>query len=89
MGLPASDKTHLAERLVPIINAAWYSADKTREMANDWDYSDLGRNRQSKRMRAFTDFEKSRGRFVVFDFVCPTKATRENLMKTLLIGWTL
>lgn len=78
MGLPGSGKTYLAERLVPIINAAWYNADKIREMANDWDFSEIGRDRQSKRMRAFADFEKSHGRFVVCDFVCPTRATREN-----------
>ena len=78
MGLPGSGKTYLAERLVPIINAAWYNADKIRGMANDWDFSDTGRDRQSKRMRVFADFEKSHGRFVVCDFVCPTRATREN-----------
>ncbi|GIS41435.1 MAG: hypothetical protein Ct9H90mP13_12810 [Pseudomonadota bacterium] len=39
-GLPGSGKTYLAERLVPILNAAWYNADKLREMANDWDFSD-------------------------------------------------
>ena len=47
-------------------------------MANDWDFSDEGRARQSNRMRTFADFEKSHGRFVVCDFVCPTKDTREN-----------
>ena len=78
MGLPGSGKTYLTKRLVPIIKAAWYNADKVREMANDWDFSDDGRKRQSKRMRNFADFEKSHGRFVVCDFVCPTKLTREN-----------
>ena len=29
-------------------------------------------------MRAFADFEKSHGRLVICDFVCPTKITREN-----------
>ena len=77
MGLPGSGKTYLAERLAPVIDAAWYNADKVREMANDWDFSDKGRERQSKRMRAFADFEKSHGRFVICDFVCPTKITRE------------
>ena len=77
MGLPGSGKTYLAERLAPVINAAWYNADKVREMANDWDFSDQGRERQSKRMRTFADFEKSHGRFVICDFVCPTKTTRE------------
>ena len=78
MGLPGSGKTYLTERLVPLINAAWYNADKVREMSNDWDFSDEGRTRQSNRMRTFADFEKSHGRFVVCDFVCPTRETREN-----------
>ena len=78
MGLPGSGKTYLTERLVPLIDAAWYNADKVREMANDKDFSIQGRQRQSKRMRAFADFEKENGRFVVCDFVCPTKETRKN-----------
>ena len=85
MGLPGSGKTYLTERLVPLLNAAWYNADKVREMANDWDFSDEGRNRQSMRMRTFTDFEKSHGRFVVCDFVCPTEATRENFDADLIV----
>ena len=59
MGLPGSGKTYLTERLVPLISAAWYNADKVREMANDWDFSDEGRERQSKRMRTFADFVTS------------------------------
>ena len=78
MGLPGSGKTFLTERLVPLINAAWFNADNVREMANDWDFSDEGRTRQSNRMRTYADFEKANGRFVVCDFVCPTKETREN-----------
>lgn len=85
MGLPGSGKTYLTERLVPLISAAWYNADKVREMANDWDFSDEGRDRQSKRMRTFADFEKSHGRFVVCDFVCPTKATRENFDADIVV----
>ena len=78
MGLPGSGKTYLTERLVPLIQAAWYNADKVREMANDWDFSDNGRSRQSNRMKTFADFEKSNGRMVICDFVCPTKETRAN-----------
>ena len=58
MGLPGSGKTYLTERLQPLLQAAWYNADKVREMANDWDFSDEGRKRQSNRMRTFADFEK-------------------------------
>tara|TARA_B100002019_G_scaffold68394_1_gene58919 strand:- start:36 stop:446 length:411 start_codon:yes stop_codon:yes gene_type:complete len=78
MGLPGSGKTYLTERLQPLLKAAWYNADKVREMANDWDFSDDGRRRQSMRMRSFADFEKKHGRYVLCDFVCPTKETRAN-----------
>ena len=77
MGLPGSGKTYLTERLVPIIGSAWLNADKIREMANDWDFSEEGRIRQSNRMKTLADFEKSHGRIVVCDFVCPTMETRQ------------
>ena len=77
MGLPGSGKTFLTERLVPLLNAAWYNADKLREMSNDWDFSNEGRLRQSKRMRTFADFEKNNGRWVVCDFVAPTEKARK------------
>jgi len=85
MGLPGSGKTYLTERLVPLIKSAWYNADKVREMANDWDFSEEGRTRQSNRMRTFADFEKSNGRFVICDFVCPTKETRANFNADIII----
>ena len=85
MGLPGSGKTYLTERLVPLLEAAWYNADKVRTMANDWDFSESGRLRQSMRMKNFADFEKANGRFVVCDFVCPTKETRENFEPDIVI----
>ena len=78
MGLPGSGKTYLAERMQPILNAAWYNADKVREMANDWDFSPQGRIRQSLRMKNLADYEKSHGRIVICDFVCPTSETKIN-----------
>ena len=54
MGLPGSGKTYLAERLQPLLEAAWYNADKVREMANDWDFSPEGRIRQSMRTVSYT-----------------------------------
>ena len=72
MGLPGSSQTYLTERLVPLIGAAWFNADKVREMANDWDFSEEGRVEQSNRMKSIADFEKNHGRLVVCDFVCPT-----------------
>jgi adenylylsulfate kinase len=78
MGLPGSGKTYLAERMQPILRAAWYNADIVREMANDWDFSPEGRIRQSLRMKNLADFEKNQGRIVICDFVCPTHETKEN-----------
>ena len=85
MGLPGSGKTYLAERLQPLLESAWYNADKVREMANDWDFSPKGRLRQSMRMRTFADYEKSHGRIVICDFVCPTKDTQKNFAPDVTI----
>ena len=54
-------------------------------MANDWDFSEEGRTRQSNRMRAMADFEKSHGRYVICDFVCPTKETRKEFNADFVI----
>ena len=86
MGLPGSGKTYLAERLQPLLNAAWYNADKVRKMANDWDFSPEGRVRQSLRMRNLADFEKKHNRTVLCDFVCPTKET-QNIFHPDIIIW--
>ena len=77
MGLPGSGKTYLAQRLQPLLNAAWFNADRVREMANDWDFSPEGRTRQSLRMKAMADYESENNRIVNCDFICPTSETRE------------
>ena len=77
MGLPGAGKTWLAERLQQHLQCAWYNADAVRKMANDWDFSTEGRTRQSLRMKAVADYEKSHDRTVICDFVCPTHETRK------------
>ena len=77
MGLPGSGKTYLAQRLQPLLNAAWFNADKVREMANDWDFSPEGRTRQSLRMKSLADYESDNDRIVICDFICPTSETRK------------
>ncbi len=77
MGLPGSGKTYLAQRLQPLLNAAWFNADKVREMANDWDFSSEGRTRQSLRMKSLADYESDNDRIVICDFICPTSETRK------------
>ena len=77
-GLPGSGKTWLAERLVKHIkNCAWYNADVIRKCSNDWDFSMEGRIRQANRMRTFADFERSKSRWVICDFVAPTQESKE------------
>lgn len=85
MGLPGAGKTWLAERLQKHLQCAWYNADKIREMANDWDFSLDGRHLQANRMRSLADFEKSYGRTVICDFVCPTDSTRKVFNPDILI----
>ena len=85
MGLPGSGKTYLAERMQPLLKAAWYNADIVREMANDWDFSPEGRIRQSLRMKNLADFEKNQGRIVICDFVCPTNETKENFSPDITV----
>tara|TARA_B100001741_G_C16272053_1_gene468190 strand:+ start:69 stop:530 length:462 start_codon:yes stop_codon:yes gene_type:complete len=76
-GLPGSGKTYLSKRLQPLLKCAWFNADEIRNMTNDWDFSVSGRKRQSLRMKTFANFEKSNGRCVICDFVCPTESTRK------------
>ena len=77
MGLSGSGKTFLSKLLQKELSCAWYNADNLREMANDWDFSDEGRKRQSYRMRALADFEKENDRTVICDFICPTEEVRK------------
>ena len=85
MGLPGAGKTHLAKRLQIHLNCAWYNADKVREMANDWDFSNAGRRRQSERMNTIATFEAVRARTVICDFVCPTGETRKEFNADIII----
>ena len=85
MGLPGSGKTYLSERLQPLLESAWFNADKVRSMAGDWDFSEEGRLRQSLRMKSLADFEKKHGRIVICDFVCPTHETKRNFNPDITI----
>ena len=46
-------------------------------MADDWDFTPSGRHRQAERMNMLANFEGTRGRTVICDFVCPTIETRK------------
>ena len=86
MGLPGSGKTTLANELAPMLNAKRLNADEVRKKANDWDFSNEGRQRQAKRMAEFATNLKKEGNYVVADFICPTPEAR-NLFHADYIIW--
>jgi len=77
MGLSGSGKTSLAKTLAPMFNAVWLNADKVREEANDWDFSEEGRIRQANRMKRLAQEARDNNRNVIADFICPTEDTRK------------
>ena len=76
MGLPGSGKTTLVAQLAPLINAKRINADEVRKAADDWDFSEEGRKRQSKRMADLAKKHKQEGHYVIADFICPTPEAR-------------
>jgi adenylylsulfate kinase len=77
MGLPGSGKTTLANELATLLDAKRLNADEVRKEANDWDFSEEGRKRQSKRMAEFALKLKKEGNNVIADFICPTPQARD------------
>ena len=77
MGLPGSGKTTLAKHLAPMLNAVWINADEARKQADDWDFTEQGRKRQSLRMWTLAEEAVDRNRVVVADFICPNEETRQ------------
>ena len=81
MGLPGSGKTTLAHSLkLELMQAdrevGWLNADEIRKQYDDWDFSQEGRIRQSKRMRALAD--ESTKQYMICDFVAPLVEMRNN-----------
>ena len=77
MGLPGAGKTTLANELATIIKSKRLNADEIRRAANDWDFSEEGRTRQSKRMSEVAIKLKNEGNNVIADFICPTPEARK------------
>jgi len=76
MGLPGAGKTTLANELAKLIESKRLNADEIRRAANDWDFSEEGRTRQSKRMSEVAIKLKNEGNNVIADFICPTPEAR-------------
>ena len=77
MGLPGAGKTTLANELAKLIESKRLNADEIRRVANDWDFSEEGRTRHSKRMAEVALKLKNEGNNVIADFICPTPAARK------------
>ena len=77
MGLPGAGKTTLANELATLIKSKRLNADEIRRAANDWDFSEEGRKRQSKRMADAALKLKNEGNNVIADFICPTPEARK------------
>ena len=77
MGLPGAGKTTLANELAKLIKSKRLNADEIRRAANDWDFSEEGRTRQSKRMSEAALKLKNEGNNVIADFICPTLEARK------------
>ena len=86
MGLPGAGKTTLANELAKLIKAKRLNADEIRKAANDWDFSEEGRTRQSKRMADAALKIKNEGNNVIADFICPTPEAR-NLFPADYVVW--
>ena len=77
MGLPGAGKTTLANELAPLLKAKRVNADEIRKAANDWDFSEEGRKRQSIRIAEHATKLKNEGNYVIADFICPTAEARK------------
>ena len=77
MGLPGSGKSTLAKPLAKLLGGVWINADDVRTRYEDWDFSILGRARQSMRMSMLADGVVMADKIAVCDFVCPNRETRE------------
>ena len=89
MGLPGAGKTTLAQWIVDYLQRegkriGWLNADDVRKKYNDWDFSEAGRIRQSKRMRDLADSMTDMD-YVICDFVAPLAEMRHNFKA----DWTI
>lgn len=76
MGLPGSGKTTLARELAYHFLIPHHNADTYREYNDDWDFTEMGRARQARRMST---------QWGILDFVCPTEMLRKITNPTHII----
>lgn len=67
LGLAGSGKTTLSRELASHFLIPHHNADTYRELNDDWDFSEMGRARQARRMSM---------QWGILDFICPTESLR-------------
>jgi len=82
MGLPGAGKTTFAHKLIDRFQKenksfSWYNGDHIRKMYNDWDFSEKGRLRQTKRITKKANICKENKIIAICDYVCPTEELRK------------
>jgi adenylylsulfate kinase-like enzyme len=78
MGLPGAGKTTLATALAPRLNAVHFNADAVRANINkDLGFAHDDRVEHARRLGWLCDCVVDAGTYVIADFVCPTRATRD------------
>lgn len=76
-GLPGSGKTTLANKIFQkLADSEHINADSVRQKYDDWDFSETGRVRQTKRMIELA--KNSTSQWAIVDFVCPFEKQRSN-----------
>lgn len=88
MGLSGSGKSELAKELHSLfqkndISSIRINGDEVREANNDWDFSTKGRIRQAERMSKLA--KQSEAKYIIADFIAPTKVIRDIFNPDLLI----
>jgi adenylylsulfate kinase len=88
MGLSGSGKSELAKELHNLFQkhemlSVRINGDDVRKANNDWDFSPEGRIRQANRIAKLA--KKSEVKFVIADFIAPTKETRDIFNPDMLI----
>ena len=85
MGLPGAGKTTLADELARRLKFPRWNADEVRALANDWDFSKEGRDRQLDRMITLAEKSLETSAGVICDFVAPYEEGRKKFNPDICI----
>lgn len=83
-GLPGSGKSTLANKIFQKLeDSEVINGDFVRKKFNDWDFTELGRERQAKRMSELG--KASQKQWVILDFICPKEKYRKLIQPNITV----